>query len=302
MKRLNAILVPTDFSPHSEHALHYAASLGKRFGATIHLLHVVTLEGLESGQRSDFPDIGPLLQRADKVAQARLDEGPAQQYDSEVSVIKSLTRAVSAPEAIVNYASRKSIDLIVIATRGNTGLRKILLGSVTERVVGHAPCPVLVVEAGERDFVNTATSEITLRLVVLADNLARGPLRALEEAARFLAPYRPEVHFVHAVETEMPPIYGLSGVDSVFSVYPDLREKLDSMLCERVQSVVPEGWKTQTAVREGKPFRVVSDYAREVEADLLIVASETRTDLEEWVVGGTTERIVRHAPCPTLVI
>lgn len=302
MKAVNTILVPTDFSPHSEHALHYAASLGERFGATIHLLHVVTLEGLESSDSEEFPDIGPLLQRADKIARARLDAGAARQDDSEVSVIKSLTRAFTAPEAIVDYAKRKSIDLIVIATRGNTGLRKVLLGSVTERVVGQAPCPVLVVEKGDHDFVNPETGEITLRLVVLADNLAKGPATAMKRAAKFLAPYRPEVHMIHAVETEMPPIYGLAGVDSVFKVYPELREKLDVMLDERISELIPEGWKTKTEVREGKPYRVVSDYAREIEADLLIVAAETLTDIEERVVGGTTERIVRHAPCPTLVL
>lgn len=302
MRKVSSILVPTDFSDHAEHALLYAASLGERFGTTLHLLHVVTLHGLENDTKEAFPDMTQLLKRADQVARERLDAGAATDGSGEVSVIKSLTRAINAPEAIVDYANRKSIDLIVISTRGLTGLHNVLLGSVTERVVRFAPCPVLVVERGDRDFVAPDSGAVTIKRVVVADNFSHVADQALRKAIGFLSPYKPEVHLVHAIETAVPPVYALAGVESVAQLYPDLTERLGATLAERAEAAVPASWTSSCVVREGKPHKVVSKYAREVEADLLVVAAETQIELSERPLGGTTERIVRHAPCPALVI
>ncbi len=303
MQKLHTILVPTDFSEHSEHALFYAASLGERFGATVHLLHVRTLHGLEGKpSEEDFPDMTELLTRADQIAREWLDAGAAHGGAAEVAVVKALTQSINAYEAIVGYATRKSADMIIIATRGNTGLKHVLLGSVTERVVRFTPCPVLVVEKGDRDFVDPGSGKVDISRVVVADDFSEGPERATKLAVEFLAPYQPQIHLIHAVENEVPPIYQLAGVDSAFQLNPDLKDKLCSLLEGRSQSMIPEGWQSVCEIREGKPYKVVTDYAAEVKADLLIVAQESEIDLEERILGGTTERIVRHAPCPTLVL
>lgn len=303
MQKINTILVPSDFSKHSEHALHYAASLGERFGATVHLLHVVTLHGLQGECGPEvFPDMASLLQRADSAAREKLDRGADESGAAEVQVIKALTRSVNAFEAIVDYAKRKSVGLIIIATRGNTGLAHVLLGSVTERVVRYAPCPVLVVEEGDRDFVDPETGAVTIKRVVIADDFSDAAKHALERAVKFLAPYKPEIHLVHAVETEVPPVYALAGVESVFQLHPDLNRKLTSLLQERAKELIPEDWKVTSVINEGKPHRVVTEYTEGTKADLLVVAAETNIDIGERIMGGTTERIVRRAPCPILVI
>lgn len=302
MATLETILVPTDFSEHSEHALLYAASLGERYGATIHLLHVITLHGYDGTKDTGkFPDIAPLLERADKVARERLDAGALHGGTAEAKVVKALTRAVSPSEAIVEYAERKSADLIVIATRGNTGLAHVLLGSVTERVIRYTPCPVLVVEKGDRDYVDPETGAVRIEKVVLADDLSDRALQALRYAVDHLRPYKPELHLVHAVETEVPPAYAFAGIDSIFQLNPDLKDKIGRMLGERAEKIVPKDWKVVCAVREGKPHLVINTYAKEVEADMLVVGRESKIDLSERVMGGTSERIVRRAPCPALV-
>lgn len=302
MSKLQTIIVPTDFSEHSEHSLLYAASLGERFGATIHLLHVVTLHGYEGEKdTSSFPDMEPLLERADKVARDRLDAGALHGGTAEAKVVKALTRAVSPAEAIVEYAERKAADMIVVATRGNTGLAHILLGSVTERVIRYAPCPVLAVERGDRDFVDPVTGAVNLKKVVVADDFSDNAAHALEFAVAHLRPYKPEIHLIHTVQTEVPPAYAFAGIDSIFQLNPDLEKKLGKMLDERPKNIVPEDWNVVCEIREGKPHKIVDDYAAEVEADLLVVGRESKIELAERFLGGTSERIVRHAPCPTLV-
>lgn len=296
------ILVPTDFSDRSAHALLYASSLGERFGATITLLHVVTFVGYEDDPTaSDFPDMTPLLEQADSAARAHLDAGADHGGEAVARVEKALVRALSAHEAIVGYAEREEMDLIVMSRRSRGTLAHVMLGSTTERVLRYAPCPVLVVVTGEREFVHPTTSAVAIDKVVVADSLGDGPMRALRYAVEQLRPYQPEIHLVHVVENHVPSAYAELGVRHAFKLDDALTEQIHARLRARAQEVVPEGWTVVTEMREGRPRREVSSYAQEVGADLVVVGAERHFDWEERVLGGTTARIVRRAPCPALV-
>ncbi len=295
------ILVPTDFSEAAEHALLYAASLGERYGATIHMTHVVTLTDVDRSDDANFPDMAPFLDRADAAARQALDAGAEHRGAASVTVVTEVLRSVNAYEAIIEYAEDKGIDLIVIGMRGRSKLSYMLLGSVTERVVRYAPCPVMVVEKGDRDFVDPETGAVQLGRVVLAHDLGERAQRALAYAVDKLTPYSPEIHLVHVVESDVPPAYAKIGVKSALRGIPDLRERLVRELEERAGEVVPEGWKVVCHVAEGKVHKVVTGYAEDREGDLLVVGSESRRTLAERLVGGTAEQIVRHAPCPTLI-
>jgi nucleotide-binding universal stress UspA family protein len=299
-----AILVPTDFSAHSDHALRCAASIAHRFGATIHLLHVFTLTRIEGECGPDaLPDLASLLKQAERIADERL-ASDAGDNRGGVSVIKSLTRAVNAYEAIVDYAARKSIDLVIIPAQGATGSStRAPIGSVAERVVRYSPCPVLVMSTAGRSLLDSVTGSVVLDRVVIADNLSDGTKRALAQALGFLAPYRPEIHLVHAVPTEVPPAFALAGLDPPFNpLSREIQDKLRRVLESRAAEIVPQGWAVESRLLEGAPARVVPHYALEVGADMIVTAAETRIDAEERLLGGTTERIVRNAPCPTLVL
>jgi universal stress protein A len=305
MPAINAILVPTDFSPHSDHALRCAASVGEQWGSTIHLLHIFTLTRIEGECGPDaIPDLASLLRQAERVATERLDSDASRERGAAVSVIKSLTRAVNAYEAVVDYAVRKSIDLIVISTRGATGSStRAPLGSVAERVVRYSPCPVLVVGAPERDLLDPETGAVTLDRVVVADNLSNARRSSLAGALQLLAAYRPEIHLVHAVENVVPPAFALAGLEPPFPPLDgEVRGRLTRALEARAVELAPPGWSVTSALLEGSPSTVVPRYASEVRADLIITAAETRIDAQERRLGGTTERIVRNAPCPSLVV
>ena len=296
------ILVPTDFSQRSEHALHYAASFGERFGATIHLVHVNTLHGMERAATSvEFPDLDPFLERADRAARAQLDAGVDHGGLAEATVTKALLRAVSAPEAIVEYARRAGADVIVISTRGRSGLSHALLGSVAERVVRYSPCPVLVVREGNRDFVDPTTGAVRIERVVVAHDLSENADRALRYVVGQLRPYAPAIHVVHAIELEVPVVYSQVGVDSILEMYPGVQADLCRLLEARARPLVPSALELTCVALEGRPRQVVTGYAAEHEADLVVVASDSKITVSERIVGGTAERIVRYSPCPALV-
>jgi nucleotide-binding universal stress UspA family protein len=142
---IRTILAPTDFSPHSESAVRYACGLAERFGASVHLLHVLT-EVIPVGPD---PMVAPVLppeyyQESEKESREALANLLDPAWGRPRSV-ETYVRWGSPVDVIVDQASSSAADLIVIATHGRTGLSHALLGSVAERIVREAPCPVLTI-------------------------------------------------------------------------------------------------------------------------------------------------------------
>ena len=154
MITLKNILVPTDFGEAADAALAYGRALADRFGATIHVLHVADNIYLQSFGSETYAAIMPELQRdIEEAARKQLDE---RLIDSDKSgpPTRPVILTSSAPAvAIVDYAKEHEIDLIVMGTHGRGGLTHLLMGSVAERVVRMAPCPVLTVRHPEHEFV-----------------------------------------------------------------------------------------------------------------------------------------------------
>ena len=147
---ITRILVPVDFSAHSERALQYATTLAGRYNATVEVLHVVE-DPFISGAWSPeavAPNIPELL--ADLVAATRGKlntlKAPALRKGVRLETTVLTTVLTGKPaDSITDYARTERFDLIVMGTHGRTGLSHALLGSVAERVVRKAPCPVLTV-------------------------------------------------------------------------------------------------------------------------------------------------------------
>ncbi|MGB3942159.1 MAG: universal stress protein [Candidatus Manganitrophaceae bacterium] len=140
---IRRILVPTDFSPHSERAAAYAALFAKTFGATIDLLHITEPFPYSVTDTMTIIDHGEALKT---IATALLKNAQTQIEEKGVTVQGHLARGVPYQQ-ILERCREGKIDLIVMGTHGRTGMSHLLLGSVTEKVVHLAPCPVLTVTA-----------------------------------------------------------------------------------------------------------------------------------------------------------
>ena len=144
MTLIQRILVPVDFSAHSHKALEYALDLAKSVGATIDLLHCYRVNiGVVSG----YAPALPMNYEADlrQAAGNELREWLEKAATSGVEIDEHL-RTASPCEGIISQASALGSDLIVMGTRGLSGLKHVFLGSVAERVIRTAPCPVLTVK------------------------------------------------------------------------------------------------------------------------------------------------------------
>jgi nucleotide-binding universal stress UspA family protein len=151
MINLNHILVATDFSEASDAAFTYGRALAARFGATLHVLHVV--ENVYVGTLGAQVLVGDIQEQVAADARHRLHELVMDSDNSGPTTIPAIVTAGEPAEAIVNYARLHNIDVIVVGTHGRGGLAHLLIGSIAEIVVRTAPCPVLTVRHPERDFV-----------------------------------------------------------------------------------------------------------------------------------------------------
>ena len=155
MLTIKAILVPSDFSECSDGALRYALALNETFGAQLHLLHVVQDPYTQPWAAEAFPaPLGDMLN--DWLAQARnrLSQAVPEPHRPNALV----TTVIGTPSMeIVRYADEQKIDLIVIGTHGRGPIGHALLGSVAERVVRKAPCPVLTVRQPQRHQAATSS-------------------------------------------------------------------------------------------------------------------------------------------------
>ena len=143
------MLAPTDFSPHAAKAVRFACGLAERFDAELHLLHVLS----EIVLASPDPLLAPILPPAFyKESEEQSSAALAELLDPSWGRPRAVATAVrwgAAVEEIVAYAQERPIDLIVIATHGRTGLSHVLLGSVAERIIREAPCPILTIRSRE---------------------------------------------------------------------------------------------------------------------------------------------------------
>jgi nucleotide-binding universal stress UspA family protein len=155
MIALRRILVATDFGPASDTALRYGRELAGRFGAELHLLHAVgnVYRAAANGYGGGISVPPNLQEDIERSAKTQLDgllsEEDRREFHPTVEVVTHDTPAY----AIVDYARTHKIDLIVLGTHGRGAFAHLFMGSVAERVVRTAPCPVLTLRNPEHEFV-----------------------------------------------------------------------------------------------------------------------------------------------------
>jgi nucleotide-binding universal stress UspA family protein len=151
------VLVATDFSPASETALAYGRAFARTFGGRLHVLHVVEnvyYTYALAGEGAIAPMIpGDLQREVESAARIELDRVVGEDDRRELRAVPVVVMGNSVAVEIVSYAKDKSVDVIVIGTHGRGALSHLLMGSVAEKVVRTAPCPVLTVRHPEHEFV-----------------------------------------------------------------------------------------------------------------------------------------------------
>ena len=149
--RIGKILVPTDFSTCAKKALDYAVPFAAQHDAELILLYAAPAPSYAGGEYGVI-DTSAMAAEISANSEQRLADFAAAEIPSDIKV-ETIVRAGSPTAEILDVAEKLAVDMIVLSTHGHTGLKHVLLGSVAEHVVRHAPCPVLVVREKEHEFL-----------------------------------------------------------------------------------------------------------------------------------------------------
>jgi nucleotide-binding universal stress UspA family protein len=149
--KVRTIVCAVDFSEYSDHALRYGVHLAQVFEADLKLVHVVELPFLPSYSLAGVPDLSLPVDEIEEGARANMQE-MLERVRAEHERTEGQVRTGSAFLEIITYARETEADLIVVGTHGRTGLRHMIMGSVAEKVVRKAPCPVLSVRHPDHKF------------------------------------------------------------------------------------------------------------------------------------------------------
>ena len=288
------ILCPIDFSECSEGAYHHALSLAEHYQAKLVVQHVVELWRHPS---ASFAASGGLYE---EFCQALRESGEeqlrqfAKNHTHDEIKPELVVHEGTAPESILSFAQAQKADLIVMGTHGRRGFDHLMLGSVTDRVMRRAPCPVLVVRKPPHDSMAAGTewhNVHRLNRILFCADFSKNSERALKYAISAAAEYDAELTLLHVLE-EVP---RLAKTEEAIAV---ATEQLDKLIPPEVRRTR----KIKTAVRIGKPHWEIIQLALEAESDLVTMGVRGRGALDLAVFGSTTYRVMQLGPCPVLAV
>jgi len=298
--RFRKILVTTDFSDNANRALAPAAALAGRLGAELHLLHAL-VPGAEDGPPSSVAGTSGEAQRRSEDALRSL-AAPLAELLQGSPVQVAVRRGLNAYDAILSHAHDLEASLIVISTHGRTGLGYVLLGSIAENVLRHAPCPVLVVQGRK-----TAAEEpplVSLGRILVPCDLSEASQRAVAEAGPIAAAFGASVDLLHVVEAKTPAVLTTLGWGAVPGTDTASLEASAKLFMEQIlRPLLPEDVAARLQVRSAThPAREIVTYAQEEGVGLILMTFRGYDDIGDYLLGSTTERTVRKAHCPVLVV
>lgn len=295
--RVGNILVPTDFSETANHAVEQACELALQTRARLHLLHVI--ESREGPAAVDAATgLRDYLQRLESEAEHSLALKVDVLLGNGVDVQYSTSRSSSPLEGIASKVEQIRPDLLVMGTHGRTGLERLLMGSVAEKVLRHIRVNVLTV--GRRAPI--VRSQNAFDRILVPVDFSEFSLRAVELAASLLSPGG-ELTVVHVVASPNHPSFYGAGVNRLFHMDPEMPERIRRSLLEwleRAEAAMESG--AEIEIREGDVFTEITDVACGRHARLLVMGTRGLTGLDHLLLGSVTERVVRRSEIPVLTV
>jgi nucleotide-binding universal stress UspA family protein len=288
--KLARILCPTDFSETSSHAVGVAVIVAGYYHARLTALHVV------SQVEPSFEELSLDGLRRDTAAFF----AAATKSGIPLDVLVDLGQPA---RHILERASTLPADLIVMGTHGTTGFEHLMLGSVTEKVVRKARCPVLTVPPHAE-----GRSSLPFTRLLCAVDFSDASLSAVKVALSLARESGACLTLLHVLEwpwPEPPPpaIDELPAAQA--AALAEFRRYAEESAMTRLESLVPDSdpvSRVTTRLRSGKPHVQILDLAAGEHSDLIVIGVQGRNVLDEALFGSTTNQIVRRAACPVLTL
>jgi nucleotide-binding universal stress UspA family protein len=296
--KIERILVPLDFSPASTEALDYAVSLAKQFRAAIHLTHVHPPD-----EAASMPGTAHLLLQSAE-AMERLNEeltGVHRKCVEPFCPENCHIRGGRPYKEIIGLAREIAADLIVLSTRGHSGLKHLLLGSTAERVVRGAPCPVLV--ARKRKQRSKAVNKtFAVRTILVPVDFSECSVVGVRYAASLAGRLHATLRLFHVTYPFVDYVFVDRAGVRLSGLVEAVEEAAHQQMAELKQVDFLRDLSVQTEIRPGHAVDQICGAAEQPEVDLVVTATHGRTGFKHAVIGSVAEHVVRYAKCPVIVV
>jgi nucleotide-binding universal stress UspA family protein len=305
MTEIQRILCPIDFSDFSRRAFDHAVAIAKWYESSITLLHVCTVAPVVAYAPGSSVLPSAALTPDDResllAAMKRFAESEA---GTNISIEFDLAEGSTAREILAKAESMPA-DLLVIGTHGRSGFEHLILGSVAEKVLRKAECPVLTVPRSVPDVV--PAPPVLFKRIVCAIDFSDCSMHALNYAMSLAQEADAALTVVHVIEP--PPDVPREVHENVLAGPRSLREYV--ALAEedrrgRLKDAIPDAVRAyctvDTVLATGKPYREILRVAGEQKADLLVVGIHGRGAVDRLLFGSTAQHLVRQATCPVLTL
>ena len=292
MLKIERILCPVDFSEFSLKAYDYAYSLAQHYDSQLLLEHVI--EPLAVSYPYDgYPEV---LDQIYKDLRVKATERLQELVKTRTNGIQPQLTVSCGPVAssILAFAEDSAADLIVMGTHGRQGIDHLTMGSVTEKVLRKARCPVLAVRKPAHDFVtrDKDSDPVQLRKILFCTDFSKHSERAFDYAVSLAGEYSAEITLLYVIEESIPPKPAVEAVTA---------EHLGKM-AEAVPASLRDCCTIRSEVRFGKPHEEIIRLAQEAQTDLIVMGVRGRNLLDLALFGSTTHRVIQMGSCPVLVI
>ncbi len=291
---IKLILCPIDFSEFSMRAYHYALSVAEHYRARLVAQHIVEFSRYPYAQYvASTGDLAEFSRGLRDGGKQRLREFVKAHTHSKIQP-ELIVHDGAAPDCILLFAQEQKADLIVMGTHGRRGLDRLVLGSVTNRVMRRAPCPVLAI-SNLPDESTTDAKEAQhvhhLNRILFCTDFSENSERALTYAISVTEEYDAELILLHVLEQAQSPAKTKAAMAIA-------TEQLDKLIAPRKRKTL----KIETVVRTGKPYQQIIQLVTETQIDTVVMAVRGRGALDQAVFGSTTYRVLQLGSCPVLAV
>lgn len=295
MADIRRILCPVDFSDASRHALDHAAVIARWYGAAVTLLHVsVPVYVMEGPLFFAALPAGAAAEAADQMTASAVQAWGAPLSAAGLSADVVTEEGHDPAGRILACASRLPADLLVMGTHARAGLERLVLGSVTEKVLRKAPCPVLTVPPPA-----VRAMQAPFKRLLCPVDFSDWSLAALRFALSLAQESDARLTILHVL-----PLPGDQAYEPLDT--PEFRLRCEDQARRRLDALVADEARQfcepVTKLIWGAPYRRILEVADEEVTDVIVMGVHGRGIVDRLLVGSTTNEIVRHATCPVLTL
>jgi nucleotide-binding universal stress UspA family protein len=282
MIRIQNILVPVDFSDASERAVNYGLSMALEFKARLILAHITHFDSSAYEKaKSDLMELIP-------------------QDCRDPLTFEIIVKGGDVRSELMGIVQDKEIDLVIMGTRGRSYFERMLLGSVTDRMLRKLHVPILTVSHLDPEREIHTPGPVPLRKILYATDLANGSEEGLKFSIRLARGLDAALNVAHVVQFADAAFHGVEAAAFLPDLANEIRAQAEERLSRLVALVSDGSVAISTVLAEGVPYETVNRLAQQLKADLIIINLQNKGLLERAVLGATAERVIRTAPVPVL--